>query len=244
MVSQRERERILREVRGARVSDICDGMDAIGCLNQGNLDREIRPLWKDLEGFAHRIYGFAHTVRFVPTNRAIPAFNSREEFYRWMENWYTTLADGPIVSRIRPGDVVVIDGELASDCGFIGSNNSLQWYNAGAVGVVTNGGARDTDEISAMQIPVYSRGVARGIRPGRLELESTGARISVGGVSISPGDLIVADGDGVIAVPCEHVEDVVQVAVETQKGDVERRIALYEAAGRERDRTLASGSEE
>ena len=54
---------------GLRVTDVCDGLDAIGLIDTCTMDWQIRPLWRDIEGFAHRIYGLAHTVRFVPTSR-------------------------------------------------------------------------------------------------------------------------------------------------------------------------------
>ena len=71
----------------------------------------------------------------------------------------------------------------------------------GCVGVVTSGTARDTDEIDAQGIPLYYRKPGRGIRPGRNEIESVNRPIVVGGVLVMPGDVVVADGDGVIVVP-------------------------------------------
>ena len=63
------------------------------------------------------------------------------------------------------GSVVVIDGHEDGDTGTIGSNNIMLWKTRGAVGVVTSGGARDTDEIIKEKIPLYFRGPGRGIRP-------------------------------------------------------------------------------
>ncbi|MFO8008499.1 MAG: hypothetical protein R6V05_12270 [Candidatus Brocadiia bacterium] len=87
MTDQQERSEILALYDGLRVTDVNDGLDAAGLADLCVLDRAIRPLWKDLEGFAHRIYGFAHTVRFVPTRRPRPEWAEREEFYRWMGQW-------------------------------------------------------------------------------------------------------------------------------------------------------------
>jgi regulator of RNase E activity RraA len=226
-MNQAVRESILRLYEGLRLTDVCDGMDAVGLQDVGTMDPEIRPLWRDTEGFKHRICGFAHTVRFVPASRRAPVFATVAEHLKWKDEWYGQLANGPILSEIRPGDVVVIDAAGVRDCGFIGSHNSLTWLAAGARGAVTNGGARDTDELIKQQVPVYSRGVARGIRPGRLELESTQQPITCGGVFVRPGDLMVADGDGVIVVPVEKAEAVAQVAIQIQEGDKEDRRQLY-----------------
>lgn len=237
MSEQDDRKRILDMYRGLRLTDVCDGMDAIGLQDVGLLDAEIRPLWRDAEGFSHRIVGFAHTVRFIPTRRRAPVFESVEEHMKWKGDWYGQLARGPINSEIRPGDLIVIDAAGVKECGFIGSNNSMGWLAAGAVGAVTNGGARDTDELVKQKVPVYSRGVARGVRPGRLELESTNQPVTVGGVFIRPGDVIVADGDGVIAVPAERAEQVAEVATQVQEGDKQGRRKLYDKLGLEEDFT-------
>ena len=49
--------------------------------DMGQMSRDIRPLWRDTDTFAHRIYGIAHTVRFVPTQRPVPQ-QTPDEFYR------------------------------------------------------------------------------------------------------------------------------------------------------------------
>jgi regulator of RNase E activity RraA len=204
----------------------------------GLLDKRIRPLWRDTEGFAHRIYGVAHTVRFVPTGRRAPTFASVEEHLSWKGRWYRELARGPLAEEIRDGDVIVIDAAGIEHCGFIGSNNSLGWLAAGARGAVTNGGARDTDELIKQRVPVYSCGISRGIRPGRLELESTGRAVTVGGVLIRPGDVIVADGDGVLAVPREQAAAVAEVAVGIQEQDKAGRREHYQKLNLPSDFTI------
>ena len=223
---------------GLRLTDICDAMDAVGLQDMGLVDRRIRPLWRDTESFSHRIYGVAHTVRFIPTPRRTPSFSSLEEFKRWKGQWYRELAQGPIESEIRPGDVIVIDAQGIRECGFIGSCNSLQWMAKGAVGMVTNGGARDTDELIMQKVPVYCRQISRGVRPGRLELESTGKPVTVGGVLVTPGDVVVADGDGVIVVPQDKAELVAQIATEEQEKDKKGRRWFYNELGRDEDWTV------
>lgn len=222
---------------GLRVTDVCDGMDAIGMHDLGQLSDDIRPLWRDSDQFAHRIYGVAHTVRFVPTDKAVPKL-SPEEFFEWMEEWYATMAQGPISSEISVGDVIVIDGSQIGTVGFIGSNNSLSWIAAGAVGIVTNGAARDTDEIIKQRIPTYCRATRKTIRPGRLELESTQTRINVAGASVSPGDVVVADGDGVVVVPQTVAEDVAKYAWRHASNDKNGRKKLYEQVGLPSDFTV------
>ncbi len=66
----------------------------------------------------------------------------------------------------------MIDDAERADVGSIGSNNILAWKLRGAVGVVTNATARDTDEVATERMPLYFRRPGRGIRPGRNEIES------------------------------------------------------------------------
>jgi len=114
--------------------------------------------------------------------------------------------------------------------GNIGSNNSLGWVKAGIVGVVTNGGARDTDEIvKVKKPPVYLRQghSTRGVRPGRMLTESYNFPINCGGVLVYPGDVVVGDGDGVIVVPREHALTVGKLAQEINLGDEQSRHKSY-----------------
>jgi len=122
--------------------------------------------------------------------------------------------------------------------GFIGSNNAQGWINKGARGIVTNGGCRDTDELVKQRVPVYSKRITRGIRPGRLERDLENVPIACGGVRVFPNDLIVADGDGVIVVPQEHIITVASIAREIANDDKAGRKRLYTAAGMEPDETV------
>ncbi|MFB6135851.1 MAG: RraA family protein [Halobacteriaceae archaeon] len=232
-----ERAELRDLYRGLRVTDVTDGLDYNGFHDVNQLDRDIRPLSRDVEGFSHRFVGFAHTVRFHPTNRRRPPRMDTEEFDEWKGNWYGEHAGGPFTEELREGDVVVIEGH-GTEVGFVGSNNSLSWRDAGAVGVVTNGGARDTDEILRQGLPVYTRHVNKTIRPGRLELDATQVPVNVGSCMVRPNDVVVADGDGVVVVPVEHAREVAADARHVQSADQDAREALYESVGLEKDFTL------
>jgi len=137
----------------------------------------------------------------------------------------------PFVPLIRQGTALVIDDAPDSDVGTIGSNNIMGWKLRGCVGVVTNVGSRDTDEVATEQVPLYLRHVTRGIRPGRNEIESVNRPIECGGVLVRPGDVIVADGDGVIVVPREKAKEVAEYAQGIMEGDKEGRRGLYKKLG-------------
>lgn len=228
---------LLSLYRGLRVTDVCDGLDALGLIDTCTMDWQIRPLWRDVEGFGHRIYGLAHTVRFVPTNRVAPRPLPLDEYKAWKGDWYRRLAPGP-KGPIHAGEIIVIDAAEVGDVGFIGSNNAQGWINRGARGVVTNGGCRDTDELIRQRVPVYSRRIARGIRPGRLEWDAENVSLACGGVRVFPGDVVVADGDGVVVVPRAHAQAVAEIGREIALDDKQGRRIKYEEAGLEPDFTL------
>ena len=230
---------VLDAFAGLRVADVSDGMDFAGLPNTGLMDPEIHPLWKDTTSYAHRIIGIAVTARYVPTQQpAAGAGLEYEAFRAWEGSWYNDRSPEPFVELLRPGSALVIDEAPDADVGSIGSFNILAWQLAGAVGVVTDATARDTDEIITERVPLYYRKPGRGIRPGRNEIESVNRPVVVGGVLVRPGDVIVADGDGVIVVPRAQALKVAEFAHRIIAADKEARRALYERAGRKPDESL------
>jgi regulator of RNase E activity RraA len=223
--------RLLALFKGLRVADVSDGMDRVGLANRGLVSSKIRPLWRDTKRFTHHVIGIAVTARYVPTNR--PAIRAREaeEFDAQVGRWYGDLSPESFTALFREGSVLVLDDATGADVGSIGSNNIMSWVRGGCVGVVTNATARDLDEIIAQKIPLYFRKPGRGIRPGRNELESVNRPVVVGGVLVVPGDVIVADGDGVIVVPRGVAEQVALYARGVLDQDKAGRRRLYEQLG-------------
>jgi 4-hydroxy-4-methyl-2-oxoglutarate aldolase len=229
--SAEEDEQILKLFEGLRVSDVSDGMDKVGLTNTGLMSPEIHALWKDTVHYTHRFIGIAVTVRYVPTNKPPAPAMETEPFDRWVGQWYNQLSSEPFVPLIRKGTALVIDDAPDSDVGSIGSNNIMGWKVRGCVGVITNDTARDTDEIITEKVPLYFRKPGRGIRPGRNEIESVNRPIVCGGVLVEPGDIIVADGDGVIVVPRAHAKEVAEYAQAILDGDKDGRRNLYKKLG-------------
>ena len=229
--SAKEDEQILKRFEGLRVADVSDGMDKVGLTNTGLMSPEIHAAWKDTDHFTHRFIGIAVTVRYVPTNKQPAPPMETEAFDSWVGKWYGTLSSEPFVPLIRKGTALVFDDAPESDVGSIGSNNIMGWKVRGCVGVVTNATARDTDEIAIEKVPLYFRKPGRGIRPGRNEVESVNRPIVCGGVLVEPGDVILADGDGVIVVPRAQAKEVAEYAKATIEGDKAGRRRLYEKLG-------------
>jgi regulator of RNase E activity RraA len=229
--SEDEDRKVLALFEGLRVADTTDGMDAVGLQNIGLMDPAIRPLWKDAKTFRHRFIGIAVTARYVPTNRPPAGKRSPAAYDAWAGEWYDKLSPEPFEAVLRKGSALVIDDAERVDVGSIGSFNILSWKLRGLVGVVTNATARDTDEIETEGVPLYFRHPGRGIRPGRNEIESVNRPIVCGGVLVVPGDVVVADGDGVLVVPRAQAEDVARYARKIIEGDKEGRRELYRKLG-------------
>ncbi|MHC4640236.1 MAG: RraA family protein [Planctomycetota bacterium] len=240
--SKQARSEILELYKDLRLTDVLDGMDLIGLQDIGLMNKNIRPLWRDVEKFSHRIVGFAITVRHVPTDVRVGqnSFPNLEGFKKFKSEQYGRAPDAWLAVA-KPGDVAVIDAGGIPECGFIGSNNSLGWAEKGVVGVVTNGGARDTDEIvKVKKIAVYCMNgfSTRGVRPGRLIAESYNFPVNCAGVLVYPGDLIIADGDGVLVVPRQRAVEVGKIAREINVGDQKSRAGRFKRLGIPLDETV------
>jgi 4-hydroxy-4-methyl-2-oxoglutarate aldolase len=228
--SAAEDEKLLKEFDGLRVADVSDGMDFVGLQNVG-LMKDINPLWKDTKDFKHRFIGIAVTARYVPSQMPAAGKMKEDDYDKWVGNWYKNHSSEPFMPLLRKGSALVIEEAPDADVGSIGSNNIMSWKARGCVGVVTSATARDTDEIITEGIPLYFRKPGRGIRPGRNEIESVNRPITCGSVLVKPGDVIVADGDGVIVVPRAVASEVARYAHKIIEGDKAARRKLYQQLG-------------
>jgi 4-hydroxy-4-methyl-2-oxoglutarate aldolase len=225
-----EREELLDLYKNLRVADVRDGMDWNGMHSSGSMIPEIRPLYRT------RACGIARTVRYLPYQGSVPAMPP-EEYTQWVGWYYNTVCPYPWIGEIEPGDFIVID-QSGVDAGLMGSNNGLECKKNGAAGLVTNGGVRDTDELILQAVPFWSRMVSQGMVQGRLQYDTRDIPVSVGGVLVFPGDIVTADGDGIIVVPRAKAADVARYAARELNNDKNTRRKLYESLGMELDDTV------
>jgi 4-hydroxy-4-methyl-2-oxoglutarate aldolase len=236
--SEADDSRTLALFQGLRVADVTDGMDAVGLQNIGLMDPEIHALWRDTEHFTHRFVGIALTARYVPTQNPPAGSMATAAYDEWASTWYEKRSGEPFIPLIRPGTALVIEDAPDADVGTIGSYNILDWKSRGCAGVVTSASARDTDEIIVERVPLYLRRSGRGIRPGRNEIESINRPVVCGGVLVRPGDIIVADGDGVVVVPRAKAEAVAKYARKIMDEDKAGRRELYKKVGIKADESV------
>ncbi len=238
--SQAENEAIVAKFKTLRTTDVLDGLQAVGLHKVTVMDREIGPMWTDNENFSHVIYGVAITLRLIPPQENPPntPFPSNAEFSQWQRDWGKRNIPGTALGAyMTPDTVLVIEAPERADNGWCGSNNALGWKVRGVRGIVTSAGCRDSDEMAKERIPVYQKDSTRWINEGTIGVESYNAPIVVGGVLVMPGDVIVADLDGVVVVPREKAEHVARIATEIRAGDNKGRRSLYEKGGMKPDFT-------
>jgi regulator of RNase E activity RraA len=214
-----------------RVTDVTDGLDAVGRADLTLMDPAIRPLWMGM-----RFWGAAVTLRVVPTNRRMPVIE-RKDALRQHGIW-EQMGMMRAKLEVKTGCVVITSTNGARECGYWGSNNSMGVQADGAVGIVTDGYARDTDEIIMQKNPVACRGIGRTIIPGRVELMDFNVPVGCGGVLVRPGDIVGCDWDGVVVVPVEVAEDVLVVAARIAIDDKKARRRLYDRLGRKPDESV------
>ncbi len=231
---------------GARVADVVDGMVTAGYLDVGVMDPVMAPLWDDVEDMSHRISGVAVTARYGPTNRPMnPGVDlsdpeNYEKYREWRGHWYNELSPEPFREHIKPGTVLVIDNQGDNDAGSTGSKNIMDWTDLGMVGLVSAGGIRDIDEIVKQRNPVYTNYMdrGRGERIGRNEIIDVQRPVVVGGALVYPGDVVVADMDGVVVVPRRVAVRVGQIAYQELYDDIEERREFYRELGMPLDDTV------
>jgi regulator of RNase E activity RraA len=235
--SAEEDSRVLKLYDGIRVADVMDALDVVGLQDVTMMDRNIRPLWRDEEKLTHRIHGIALTVRLVPAQERAPHFESHAAERPWEAAWYKNQSE--YGGLVRPGTILVVDNQ-ARDDGFCGSNMGLTLFGKGLRGFVGNEVCRDTDEMTLTRIPVYQDPAVspRGINPGRMWVESYNQPITVGHVLVMPGDIIVADNDGVAVVPRAKAEQVAGIARWIFEDDEIKRGKIYDRVHKPRDWTV------
>lgn len=216
-----------------RVTDVTDGLDALGRADKCLLDRSIRPLWMGV-----RFFGPAVTMHVIPSHRPMPIVSRKDALrqhaiWKEMGGWHAELKD-----HLKRGCVLVTSTSGAPECGYWGSNNSMDMQSQGVAGILTDGYARDTDEIILQKNPVACRGIGRTIIPGRVELMDVNTPVGCGGVMVRPGDIIGCDWDGAVVIPIEIAEDALAIAARIAVDDKKARRRLYDKTGRKADETV------
>jgi regulator of RNase E activity RraA len=163
---------------------------------RGFLSHDVRPY------VAGSFVGRARTalVKPAPAEKATPALATQHSVQ--------------MIDNASPGDVGVIVMEGSLDVAAIGGLMGTAAKSRGMVGMVLDGAVRDVKELREMNLPTYARSVSPATAVGRYASVSQQVPIECAGVTISPGDIIVAGEDGVVVVPKDRAAEVLKRAQE------------------------------
>ncbi len=129
------------------------------------------------------------------------------------------------ISLAKPGDVLVIDGKGDLSSALMGTIMMTACQKLGIAGVVIDGATRDSIEIEEMGYPVFSAGTNPN-GPTKNIGGRIGHPVSVGDVTVCPGDFIVADADGVVVVERQKIESLLPLAAKKVKDETSRIAAI------------------
>ena len=181
---------LIAQYRMLSTANVSDGLDRLGIKGAPH---GIGPLWDACP----KIVGPAATLKLVPVGQA-------EES--------PVLGTLEAVKRGRPGDVLVIDQAGRMDVNSYGGVAGFTTRHFGLAGCVIDGVTRDIDEYKQLNLPVYGRGFIQQSIRDRCACAGYAIEVQLGGVPVRPGDLIVADENGVCVVPQEKAAEVLEFA--------------------------------
>jgi regulator of RNase E activity RraA len=193
-------EELVRGFQAVATASVADSVDKV-CGKRGFMDHELRPRINE-----KRIVGPAVTVREGPTSEFVPPQHALD-----------------LIDSAAPGSVVVIGIDGDPNVAIWGGLMTAGSFARGLAGAVLDAGVRDIYEIRRdYDFPVISRSVSPGTTLGRYRTLAANVPVVCGGVEVSPGDIIVGDLDGVAVVPAARAEEVLKMAQDIDKRELEQ----------------------
>ena len=175
-----------------RTAMVSDSLDLLGIRNNV-MDLEIKPLDRNM-----KVSGYAATIEFEPSKE----FDAGDPY-------------GPAIAyldSLQDGEVAVVATGQTYQSAFWGELFSAAAKERGVSGVICDGPLRDVNQIFEVGFAAFGIGSLPFDYKGRMKIVSTREQVTCGGVSVSPGDFVIADIDGVVVVPQFAIEEVFKAA--------------------------------
>jgi regulator of RNase E activity RraA len=182
---------IVEEFKLVALASVSDAVDQV-IGKRGFMNYDMRPV---IDG---KLVGRAVTAKLVPTKEGQSTASSAVSHSVQM------------IDEANPGDVGVIVIEDGLNVAAVGGLMMTAAKSRGMAGMVLDGGARDIPELRALGLPVYARSYTPATAVGRYTSVSKNETVVCAGVSVSPGDVIVADIDGVVVVPKDQAKKILE----------------------------------
>lgn len=173
-------------------STISDALDRLGIHGQA---LGLRPIGPNRE-----LWGPAFTIRMAPA--ASPAGSV-----------------GDYIDDVGTGTVVVIDNDGRLDATVWGDILTVVAARKGLAGTVIDGVCRDSAILDDVDYAIFARGAHMRTGKDRVQLESVGDTVQVGGVRVGPGDYLFGDADGVVVIPRDRLDEVLLIAADIERAE-------------------------
>ncbi|MEM1547031.1 MAG: RraA family protein [Candidatus Methanomethylicia archaeon] len=187
-----------RRIPTTTISDALDRLNIIGVITG------LKPIIDDV-----KIVGPAFTIKEIHRKTNTSEFRVTEA-----------------LNQAEPGSIMVFDVGGYTEASTWGGLASLSAKIKGIEGVVVNGAVRDINEIRKIKFPVFARAITPITGKSRIATVSINTQIEINNVRISPGDLIVGDGNGIVVIPYEKVLEVLKIAMEIEEKEEKVRILV------------------
>jgi 4-hydroxy-4-methyl-2-oxoglutarate aldolase len=155
-----------------------------------------------------KLVGSAFTARYIPVGS-------------------TKGTVGDFLDDVDPSEVVVIDNRGRTDCTVWGDLMTVRATKMGIAGTVIDGVCRDVPRIVELKYPIFTSGHYMVTGKDRVQVDACNVPVSISGGQIKPGDILVGDDNGVLAIPSERAQAVLETALEIERAEEEIERALW-----------------
>ncbi|GAB2730207.1 fumarylacetoacetate hydrolase family protein [Arthrobacter bambusae] len=153
-----------------------------------------------------RVVGLARTLRYVP---------NREDLFKTHGGGFN--AQKRAIDSVNEGEILVMEARGEKGTGTVGDILALRAQMRGAAAIITDGGVRDFSAVAGLDMPTYFANPHPAVLGRRHIPWDTDITIACGGATVQPGDIIVADSDGILVIPPAIAEELVDECIEQEK---------------------------